>query len=106
MATAAEEQVKQIIILMSPENSSQTDAVFLVQRFVEATNTKLRDKDKQIALLEAEKEKLAKEKQDVINEKLQSEARLMKEKEDLIKSGDAIPAKIANQPKVGMGRTL
>jgi len=78
-----EQQVREILILMSPEDSAtQTDALYLVQLYMDKMRISLAAKDKQIALLEARLEAKSQEKHDIVNEKLESERRLRKEKDD------------------------
>ncbi len=82
----AEQQVKEIIILMSPEDAStQTDAVFLVTKYIQKSLADVKAKDQQIALLQAQVDARAQEKHDVINEKLAMETQLRKEKDDIVK---------------------
>lgn len=97
-----DQQVKEIVKLLNPENPSSTDAVFLVQKYITDSLARIQAKDKQIALLEAQLEVRLKEKHDVINEKLDSESRLKKEKEDLAKKVEEKERK----PGSGGGRTL
>jgi UTP-glucose-1-phosphate uridylyltransferase len=68
-----DQQIKEIIILLDPEASGTTDAVFLVTRYKEIMAQKLKDKDSQIALLEARLEKTSKEKLESDNAKIETE---------------------------------
>lgn len=98
-----EQQVKEIIILMSPEDpGAQTDAVFLVSRYMAQMGAKVSDANKRIALLEAQLEARSKEKHDTINEKLEAETRLKKEKADILEQRE----KPVEKPGPGRGRTI
>lgn len=98
----AENQVKEIILMLAPEDPTSTDAVFLVQKYMENAAAKILAKDKQIALLEAQLEARSQEKQNIINEKLESERRANKEKEELVKKNE----ERSRKPGAGGGRTL
>lgn len=71
-----EQQVKEIVGLLSPTDQNQTDAVFLVQRMIQRTQEKLKTADKQIAKLEADLEATKTQLHDLINQKLEVENRL------------------------------
>lgn len=100
-----ENQVKEIVKMLSPEDPNTTDAVFLVQKYIEGATAKLAAQVKQIALLEAQLEARSKEKHDVINQKLESERRLNKEKEDLVKREEE-RSNSNKKPGPGGGRTM
>lgn len=90
----AEQQVKEIILMLNPENAStQTDAVFLVQQYMSKMRDQLAAKDKQIALTEAKCEAEAKLRHDVENEKLAERGRLEKEKADIMEGKGMIATK-------------
>lgn len=98
-----EQQVREIVKILAPENPTTTDAVFLVQKYIEGAREKISAKDKQIALLEAQLETRSQEKHDVINQKLESERRMNREKEDLAKR---VEEREKTKPGPGGGRTL
>lgn len=83
-----EQQVKEIIILMNPEDpGTQTDAVFLVKRYMLNMSNRVSDLTKSIALLEAKLNAEREVKTRIMNEKLESETRLKKEKADIVENG-------------------
>lgn len=101
----ADQQVKEIIRILSPEDAdTQTDAVFIVQMYLDRFRTKIAALEKQLALTEARLEERSKEKHDIVNEKLASEAKLRKERDDIAKMKD-IERKDPG-PGPGRGRTL
>jgi hypothetical protein len=70
--------------LLDPETpDTQTDAVFLVQRYIATTNETIKNLRKQVALAEADRDQKAQEKHDAINAKLASEADLQAKVDDL-----------------------
>lgn len=79
-------QVKQIILMLDPETpNTQTDAVFLVQKYIATTNDTIKNLRKQLAMAEADRDAKAQEKHDAINAKLASEADLQSKVDDLKK---------------------
>lgn len=77
-----QQQVKEIITLLTPEDPNTTDAVFLVNRYIRDTNTKIKNLQKQIALVEAQLEEERGKTHDMKNEKIKVEEAHKKEKEE------------------------
>ena len=65
----------------------------MVQKFINDSNAAINAYKVQIDLLEAQLEVKSQEKHDVINEKLASESRLKKEKEDIVHEREQTPTK-------------
>jgi hypothetical protein len=97
-------QVKQIIQMLDPETpGTQTDAVFLVQKYIQTTNETIKNLRKQLAMAEADRDAKAQEKHDAINAKLASEADMQGKIDDLHKQvGKAIPAPTPIAPSGGV----
>ena len=74
------DQVTEIIKLLSPEDTNQTDAVYLVTTTMRKLKALIQSQQNQIALLEAQINDLQTNLKDMINQKLeaQSEARALK----------------------------
>lgn len=101
-----DQQVKEIIRLMNPEDpGTQTDAVFLVQKYMEKMAGKVSALEKQLALAEAAKEAEAQLRSNIENEKLQAETRLKAEKKKIMDDMGLQPTK-PGKPGAGGGRTL
>lgn len=104
----AEQQVKEIINLLNPENPNDPgiDAVFLVQKALATLQGKVNAKDKQIALLEAKLEAKQLEKHNLENEKLAAETRLKDEKKQILDEKGIRPTRPGDKPGPGGGRTI
>ena len=70
------DQVTEIIKLLSPEDTNQTDAVYLVTKSLQKYQALLEKKTNQIELLEAEMVELKKNLKDMINQKLEAQNQL------------------------------
>lgn len=102
-----EQQVKEIILLMNPEDpASQTDAVFLVQKYMTKMAGKVSALEKQLAIVEAEKNAEATLRSNIENEKLASETRLKDEKKKIMDDMGLQPSQPGGKPGPGKGRTL
>lgn len=71
-----QDQVKQIVMMLNPENPDSTDAVFLVQRLLQSFEQLKATSKNRVDLLEAENEDLKKNIQFLANKKVELESQL------------------------------
>lgn len=100
-----EQQVKEIILLMNPEDPGTADAVFLVQKYMEKMTGLVSARDKTIAMLEAKIQSEQQLRSNIENEKLASEAQLKKEKKEILDNMGIKPVIREDKPKPPGGNT-